>query len=112
MVRTPQLDATLNAINGKLAAVDEGMKQTGRLSELTRRPRCANGPACLPGTSCEKLEARMMPAPAHDGGGRQAGGAARSRAELDTLKSQCEAVLARTLDAQQKIEAVGHGSRS
>ena len=35
MARTPQLDATLNAINGKLALADEGIKQTARLGELT-----------------------------------------------------------------------------
>ena len=35
MARTPQLDATLNAINGKLALVDDGVRQTSRLGELS-----------------------------------------------------------------------------
>ena len=76
MLRAPQLDATLSAINAKLATVDEGMKQTTRLGELASE---------VDGKLAEQLV---------------------RRAELEMLKSQCDAVLAHTLDAQQTIEGV------
>ena len=112
MVRTPQLDATLNAINGKLALVDQGMKQTTRLGELAGELDARVNRLSARTQSVEKLEARIDDL--HDlttvVDGKLAEQLAR-RTELDTLKSQCETVLAQTLDAQQQIEAVSARQR-
>ena len=107
MLRTPHLDATLNAINGKLALVDEGMKQTTRLSELTGELDSQMDRLSARTQFIEKLEGRVdaLHTLTADVDGKLAEQLAR-RAELDTLKSQCDTVLAQTLDAQQKIEAV------
>jgi chromosome segregation ATPase len=107
MARTPQLDATLNAINEKLALVDEGVKQTTRLGELTAHLDAQAAQVSSRMQLVEKLQARVdaLHTSASDVDGKLADQLAR-RAELDTLKSQCEAVLAQALDAQQKVDAV------
>ena len=112
MARTPQFDATLNAINGKLAQADEGIKQTARLGELageldTKMDRLSDRTQFV-----DKLEARIdgLHTLTVEVDGKLAEQLAR-RSELDTLKSQCDAVLAQTLDAQQKIESVAARQR-
>ena len=107
MLRTPQLDATLNAINGKLALADEGIQQTARLGELAGELDTQMDRLSARTQSVDKLEARIdgMHTLAAEVDGKLAEQLAR-RSELDTLKSQCDSILARTLDAEQKIESV------
>ena len=107
MIRTPQLDSTLNAINGKLALVDEGMKQTTRLGELAGELDAQIARLSGRAQFIETLEGRVdaLHVLTADVDGKLAEQLGR-RAELETLKSQCDAVLAQTLDAQQKVEAV------
>ena len=112
MLRTPQLDATLNAINGKLALADEGMKQTARLGELAGELDAQMGRLSARTQSVDKLETRLdsLHTLTAEVDGKLAEQLAR-RSELDTLKSHCDSVLAQTLDAQQKIEAVAARQR-
>ena len=107
MLRTPQLDATLNAINGKLALADEGIQQTARLGELAGELDTQVNRLSARTQFVDKLEARIdgMHTLAAEVDGKLAEQLAR-RSELDTLKSQCDSILARTLDAEQKIESV------
>ena len=107
MLRTPQLDATLNAINGKLALADEGIQQTARLGELAGELDTQVDRLSARTQFVDKLEARIdgMHTLAAEVDGKLAEQLAR-RSELDTLKSQCDSILARTLDAEQKIESV------
>ena len=112
MGRTPQLDATLNAINGKLALADEGIKQTARLGELTGELDAQMGRLSARTQFVDKLETRIndLHTLTTEVDGKLAEQLAR-RSELDTLKSQCDAVLTQTLDAQQKIESVAARQR-
>ena len=112
MARTPQLDATLNAINGKLALADEGIKQTARLGELAGELDAQRGRLSARTQFVDKLETRIndLHTLTAEVDGKLAEQLAR-RSELDTLKSQCDAVLAQTLDAQQKIESVAARQR-
>ena len=108
MLRTPQLDATLNAINGKLALADEGIRQTARLGELAGELDTQMDRLSARTQFVDKLEARIdgLHTLAAEVDGKLAEQLDR-RSELDTLKSQCDSVLARTLDAEQKLESVG-----
>ena len=107
MLRTPQLDATMNAINGKLALADEGIQQTARLGKLAGELDTQMDQLSARTQFVDKLEARIdgMHTLATEVDGKLAEQLSR-RSELDTLKSQCDSILARTLDAEQKIESV------
>ncbi|MGH7340876.1 MAG: hypothetical protein ACREKH_10340, partial [Candidatus Rokuibacteriota bacterium] len=107
MARTPQLDATLNAINSKLALVDEGVRQTTRLGELTAQLDSQIAQVSSRVQVVERLQGRVdaLHSLATDVDGRLADQLAR-RSELESLKAQCDAILAQTFDAQQKVDAV------
>jgi len=107
MHQTPELDATLNAINGKLVLVDEGMQQTARLGELASELDAHMGQLSARTQLIDQLEARIngLHTLTAEVDGKLAEQLAR-RSELDTLKSHCDSVHTQTLEAQQNIESV------
>ena len=107
MHQTPELDATLNAINGKLVLVDEGMQQTAQLGELASELDAHMGQLSARTQLIDQLEARIngLHTLTAEVDGKLAEQLAR-RSELDTLKSHCDSVHTQTLEAQQNIESV------
>jgi len=107
MHQTPELDATLNAINGKLVLVDEGMQRTARLGELASELDAHMGQLSARTQLIDQLEARIngLHTLTAEVDGKLAEQLAR-RSELDTLKSHCDSVHTQTLEAQQNIESV------
>ena len=112
MLRTPDLDATLNAINGKLVLADERMQQTARLGELAAELDAQMGRLSARMQLVDQLEGRIggLHTLAAEVDGKLTEQLAR-RSELNTMKSQSDSVLAQTLDAQQKIESVAARQR-
>src|SRR5918996_1843337 len=107
MTRTPQLEATMDAINSKLALVDEGTKKTTKLAEVAAELDAQLTRVSARVQFVEKLEGRVntLHVLTADVDRKLADQLSR-RSELDTLKSQCDGVIAQMLDAQQKIEQV------
>ena len=107
MHQAPELDATLNAINGKLVLVDEGMQQTAQLGELASELDAHMGQLSARTQLIDQLEARIngLHTLTAEVDGKLAEQLAR-RSELDTLKSHCDSVHTQTLEAQQNIESV------
>jgi len=98
----------MDAILGKLGQVEEGTKQATRLgevaTELDQQLTRVTGRIQF----VDKLEGRIntLHAVTSEVDRKLAEQLAR-RAELDTLKTQCDGVIAQMLDAQQKLDAVG-----
>lgn len=105
--RTPELEATMDAILGKLALVEDGTKQATRLGEVASELDAQLTRVTSRVQFVEKLEGRIntLHAVTSEVDRKLAEQLAR-RAELDTLKTQCDGVIAHMLDAQQKIEGV------
>ena len=105
--RTPEIEAAMEAIAGRLAQLDEGMRQTTRLGGMA-----ADLAAQLDRVNdriqfVEMVEGRLNAL--HDVASevdRKLAEQLARRAELETLRSQCDGVIAQMLDAQQKIEMV------
>jgi len=98
MTRTPQLEATMDAINAKLGVVDEGTKKATRLGEVAAELDSQLTRVSARGAICGKLEGRVnslhvMTADVD----RKLGEQLARRAELDMLKSQCDGILAQML---------------
>ena len=106
--RTPELEATMDAILGKLALVDEGTKQATKLGEVAGELDSQLTRVTGRIQFVEKLDGRIntLHSVSSEVDRKLAEQLAR-RAELDTLKTQCDGVIAQMLDAQQKLEAVG-----
>ena len=106
--RTPELEATMDAILGKLTLVDEGTKQATKLGEVASDLDAQLTRVTGRIQFVEKLEGRMntLHSVTVEVDRKLAEQLAR-RADLDTLKTQCDGVIAQMLDAHQKIEAVG-----
>ena len=107
VTRTPQLEATMDAINAKLAMVDEGMKQATRLGEVAGELDAQLTRVSARVQFVDKLEGRInsLHVLTADVDRKLAEQLAR-RAEVETLKNQCDGVVTQMLDAQQKVEAV------
>ena len=105
--RTPEIEARLDTVLGKLAQAEEGTRQAVKLGEVVGE---LDAQATRVGTRVQfldKLDGRVdaLHTLTVDIDGKLAEQLAR-RTELDTLQAQCDAVVAQMLEAHQKVEAV------
>src|SRR5262249_3244421 len=105
--QTPELEAKMDAILGKLKLVDEGAEKATRLHETVAELDAQLSRVSARVPFVEKLETRLngLNALSADVDQKLADQLAR-RAELDTLKTALDGVAAQMVDTQHKLEAV------
>ncbi len=105
--RTPELQARLDELLGKMALVEQGTEAAAKLSELntTLDAQVSHVGARL--QFVEKLEARVngLHAVTADVEQKLAAQLAR-RAEMESLQNLCDTLFTQVSDAQQKLEGV------
>ena len=97
----------MDAILGKLATVDEGTKQATRLGEVAAELDDQLTRVTARIEFVDKLEGRINTLHGvTEEVDRKLAKQLGRRAELDTLKTQCDGLITQMLDAHQKIQAV------
>jgi chromosome segregation ATPase len=105
--RTPELEASMESVLTRLTQVDDGMRHATRLSEMAADLEHQLTRVAERVEFVTTVEGRLnaLQALAADVDGKLAAQLER-RAELESLRTLCDGVIAQMLDAQQKIEAV------
>ena len=105
--RTPEIEARLDTVLGKLAQAEEGTRQAVKLGEVVGELDAQATRVGARVQFLDKLDGRVdaLHTLTVDIDGKLAEQLAR-RTELDTLQAQCDAVVAQMLEAHQKVEAV------
>lgn len=105
--RTPEIEASMASLLQRLAQVEEGMPHAVRLGEMTtdleRQIARIGERTEFIGIVEGRLNALQALAADVD---QKIAVQLDRRADLETLRAQCDGVIAQMLDAQQKIEAV------
>jgi chromosome segregation ATPase len=103
----PELDATTDAILGKLDHVDEGFRKAVRVEEIAAGLDAQLASLATRFKVVDRIEGRLDALHTFtDDVDRKLAGQLARRSELDILKDRCDAIAAQVLDAQQKVEAV------
>ena len=105
--RTPELEARLDTVLGKLGEVEAGTAQAAKLGEIVGELDAQATRLGARAQFIEKLDKRVdaLHGLTVEIDGQLAEQLAR-RTELETLKTQCDGIVAQMLDARQKVEAV------
>ena len=105
--RTPEIEARLDTVLGKLAQAEEGTRQAVKLGEVVGELDAQATRVGARVQFLDKLDGRVdaLHTLTVDIDGKLAEQLAR-RTELDTLQAQCDGVVAQMLEAHQKVEAV------
>jgi hypothetical protein len=107
LARTPELQARLDDVLGKMALVEKGSEATARLGELTTELDAQVSRVGARLQFVEKLEARVngLHAVTSDVEQKLAAQLAR-RAEMESLQNLCDTLATQVADAQQKLDGV------
>ena len=105
--RTPEIEARLDTVLGKLAQAEEGTRQAVKLGEVVGELDAQATRVGARVQFLDKLDGRVdaLHTLTVDIDGKLAEQLAR-RTEFDTLQAQCDGVVAQMLEAHQKVEAV------
>jgi len=107
LARTPDLEARLDAVLGKMSLVDEGSKAAARLGEVAAALDAQLARVGTRQQFVEKLEERVngLHLVTSEVDRKQAEQLAR-RAEVESLKNLCDTLGTQIADAQQKLDGV------
>ena len=107
LARTPELEARLDAVLGKMALIDEGSKSAARLAEVATGLDEQLTRVTARQQFVERLEERVNGLHAVTADvERKLGEQLARRSEMDSLKSLCDTLGAQVVDAQGKLVGV------